>query len=337
MLQDHYPLPDVVTQSITGVLDAAFVAIAVLVVRRNAIAARTYLIATTIGALGFLAGIAPLANRLQPSAPLIATAIESLILALALATHLHHEETEREQERAYARDLKHARERTSTPADISANAATEVDDRAVANEHDNDNADAEALHLDDRTRIPATHLDGITDIPNRTALDEHLTTAWEHARTTQTPLAALLVDIDRFHQYNDLYGHLAGDDVIRRIAAALTATTSAPTPADHPACVTGRYAGDKFLILLPHAGVPAAKALAADARSAVAALDLAHGAIPSKRVTVSIGLAAVTPTTTGADAAELLRRAGTALHIATTMGRNREVADEPIAPPVAFR
>ncbi|MDB5072023.1 MAG: hypothetical protein JWM87_3134 [Candidatus Eremiobacteraeota bacterium] len=174
-------------------------------------------------------------------------------------------------------------------------------------------------------------IDGLTEIANRPALDQRLTTAWNHASTTQTPLAALLTDIDHFNKYNDAYGHLAGDDVLRRIAATLTATAARQND------VTGRYAGDKFLTVLPDTDLTGARHIADAARTAIIALDLAHGEAPAKRVTVSIGVTAFIPPATSADPGDLLRRAATALHIAKAMGRNRVVADEPIAPPVALR
>ena len=307
VLQDLYPLPDLATQSIAGAFDLAYVVLAVIAIRANGAGAISFLAATALGAIGFIAGIVtqlaafpPLAATLLQSAPLEATALETVLLALALTAHLHHP---REQTAAA---------QATTPA---------------------------------HRRTQPAHLDGLTEIPNRTGLDEHLTAAWERARRTNTPLAALLLDIDHFHTYNDTYGHLAGDDVLRRIAATLTATASRNDD------VAGRYDGDKFLALLPATDLAGARHIADALRTAVNALDLANGAVPSKRLTVSIGVASVIPqaaavsigappagvTVTAADAPELLRRAATALHVAKTMGRNRAVADEPIAPPIAFR
>ena len=173
--------------------------------------------------------------------------------------------------------------------------------------------------------------DGLTEIANRPALDNRLDAAWNNACGTQTPLAVLLHDVDHFRKYNEAYGHLAGDDVLRRIAATLTAVAARRHD------VTGRYAGDKFLTVLPDTDLAGARHIADSARAAIIALDLAHGEAPSKRVTVSIGVASVIPPATDADPGDLLRRAATALHIAKAMGRNRVVADEPIAPQVALR
>lgn len=192
-------------------------------------------------------------------------------------------------------------------------------------------ADAAAplVRTPERDRLRPAHLDGLTEIPNRLALDEHLAAAWGRARDTREPLAAILVDVDHFRKYNEAYGHLAGDDVLRRIAAALAAVTSRDDD------VTGRYGGDTFLMLLGRSDLDGARHVADAARDAIAALDLAHGDVPARRVTASIGVAAVTATRT--DASELVRRADTALYIAKSMGRNRVVVDEPAQPPAALQ
>ncbi|MDB5026922.1 MAG: hypothetical protein JWO66_611, partial [Candidatus Eremiobacteraeota bacterium] len=173
--------------------------------------------------------------------------------------------------------------------------------------------------------VPAAQLDGLTGIANRIALDACLAIAWSRGRRAQSPLAALIVDVDHFRTYNQTYGHLAGDDILRRIADALA------TIAGRRDDLAGRHGGDKFLVLLPDTDLTGAQRLGDAVRAAVFALEAAHGAVPSKRVTVSVGVASLVPDD-GSDGAELVRRAGIALHIAKTMGRNRVVADEPIAP-----
>ena len=167
------------------------------------------------------------------------------------------------------------------------------------------------------------HLDGLTGIANRAALDDALARGWNRAVRAHSPLAALLVDIDHFRSYNDTYGHPAGDDVLRRIAAAL-----APHAA-RGADLAGRYGGEEFLVLLPDTAMRGAQLIAARVRDAVAALEIAHGGVPSKRLSVSIGVASLVPAAPG-DGGELTRRASSALYIAKSMGRNRVVADEPL-------
>ena len=174
------------------------------------------------------------------------------------------------------------------------------------------------------------HLDGLTGIANRPALDAALADACERAARARAPLAALLVDVDHFRSFNELYGHHAGDDVLRRIAAALDANASRNAEA-----LAGRYGGEEFIVLLPATNLAAAQKAAGAVLEAVAALQIAHGGTPLKRLSVSIGIAAITPANQTAGGAEdLVRRASTALYIAKTMGRARAVTDEPIlAPP----
>jgi diguanylate cyclase (GGDEF)-like protein len=304
VMQDLWPMPDILTQAALAALDLAFVAIAVAAARSGVAGARYYLAATALATLGFAIGAVPADIALLQAAPLVATALAAPLLALALFAQ---RESERER---HGDEIERDRER---------------DD--LAREPD--------LEPDEPRRTqPANpaHVDGLTGIANRPALDAALATACEQAAAAQAPLAALLVDIDHFHRYNDHYGHHAGDDVLRRIAAALTDATS-----HHPGALAGRYSGKEFLALLPHAGLPTAKHVANSVLAAIDALEIAHGGAPLRRLTASIGVAAITPsnqTTTTAAAQDLLRRTNTAAYIAKAMGRARVVADEPVlAPP----
>ncbi|HWT04956.1 MAG TPA: GGDEF domain-containing protein, partial [Xanthomonadales bacterium] len=135
-----------------------------------------------------------------------------------------------------------------------------------------------------------------------------------------------------FRSYNDLYGHHAGDDVLRRVAATLADVASRNADA-----LAGRFGGEEFLALFPATNIATAQKLADGVLEAIAALQIAHGGTPLKQLTASIGVAAISPanqTAATAAAEELVRRASTALYVAKTMGRARAVADEPIlAPP----
>jgi diguanylate cyclase (GGDEF)-like protein len=171
--------------------------------------------------------------------------------------------------------------------------------------------------------VLVAHLDGLTGIANRAALDDALTQGWNRAARARSPLAAILVDIDHFRSYNDTYGHHAGDDALRRIAAALG------PHAARGADLAGRYGGEEFLLLLPDTDLTGAQLVATRLRDAVVALEIAHGSVPSKRLSVSIGVASLVPEAPG-DGGELMRRAARALYLAKAMGRNRVVADEPL-------
>jgi diguanylate cyclase (GGDEF)-like protein len=181
-----------------------------------------------------------------------------------------------------------------------------------------------------RRPAPGEHVDGLTELANRAAAEHRLATTWEAAAQADSPLAALLIDLDHFRKYNDEYGHAAGDDALRRVANAL-----ASAAARQEDCIA-RYDSDAFVMLLPGTDLTGAQRVAHAARSAVTELDIPNGGAPSKRLTVSIGAAALIPAP-GTEAPELLRRASTALYIAKTMGRNRVVADEPIAVAPAMR
>ena len=172
-----------------------------------------------------------------------------------------------------------------------------------------------------------TQLDGLTGIPNRAALESALARAWDRARRARSSLAVLLLDIDHFKQYNDVYGHHAGDDALRRIADALVQTVTRRRED-----VAARYGGEEFVVLLPDTELAGARRVAHAILLTVEALVIAHGGVPSKRLSVSIGVASLVPEHAG-EGGELIRRASNALYVAKTMGRNRVVADEPAEPP----
>ena len=187
------------------------------------------------------------------------------------------------------------------------------------------------LRRQERERVKLERLvsvDGLTGIANRTALDERLPDAWETARREGQPLAVLMVDVDHFKAYNDTYGHLAGDRVLRHIARALE--ESAKRDND----LVARYGGEEFVVLLPGADRDGAQVIAARLLDAIDRLQIEHGGVQSKRLTVSIGVASVVPIRPG-DGSELVRRADTALYVAKSTGRNRVVVDEPGGAPVA--
>ncbi len=142
-------------------------------------------------------------------------------------------------------------------------------------------------------------------------------------RGARTPRSACcLVDVDQLHAYNEAYGHLAGDDVLRRIAGAIGEVASRERASAF------RYGGEEFALVFPSATLRRVRDAGEAVRAAVARLEIAHGAVASKRLTVSAGVACTAPRERG-DEQQLIRRASDALYVAKTMGRNRVVTDEP--------
>ena len=112
--------------------------------------------------------------------------------------------------------------------------------------------------------------DGVTGIGNRRRFDERLATEWMRCGRHQLPLAVILIDIDHFKLYNDHYGHLAGDECLRRVAQLLQGTIRR---ADE---VAARYGGEEFVLLLPDVPLPEAVTVAERCMASLREAALAH-------------------------------------------------------------
>ncbi len=157
--------------------------------------------------------------------------------------------------------------------------------------------------------------DQLTGVANRHVLDSALRyVARRQSRQTQA-LALLLVDIDHFKPYNDLYGHLEGDRVLRRIADILKGSTH------RVADLVARFGGEEFVLLLPMTEPEGAQAIASRVLAAVAAEAIEHRASELGYLTVSIGVACW-PASVPLDRDTLLRHADSALYCAKRQGRN---------------
>lgn len=162
-------------------------------------------------------------------------------------------------------------------------------------------------------------LDGLTGIPNRRSFDEYFAQEWNRAIRLQTPLALIMIDIDHFKQFNDIYGHHAGDQCLQSVAAALQGEVQRIQ--DHLA----RFGGEEFALLLPHTDVEGAMFFAEKLRSAVMSLEITHSGSGTGQVTVSLGCAAITPEN-GDEKTALFEVADAALYEAKHSGRNRSFA-----------
>jgi len=159
------------------------------------------------------------------------------------------------------------------------------------------------------------HIDGLTELANRRRLNDYLDQAWSWCLAAERPLALVVIDVDNFKHYNDRYGHLAGDDVLKQLGRILA---HGLRRADD---LAARYGGDEFVLVLPGADLAATIALTDTIRRQVE--DSAIGA------TISAGIAARTPQQ-HSTVSDLVHSADEALYVAKRNGRNRiEVAQSP--------
>ncbi|MEY2840759.1 MAG: hypothetical protein RJB60_3058 [Pseudomonadota bacterium] len=159
--------------------------------------------------------------------------------------------------------------------------------------------------------------DVLTQVSNRRHFDEVMAQVWEHAQTQRSSVALLLMDIDHFKAYNDLYGHPTGDACLRTVAQAVTACMRKGGD------LVARWGGEEFAVIMNGAPLEAAQLLAERVREAVVAQGVMHAASRSAPVvTVSIGVSAMDP---GPEStlSELIRTADACLYEAKARGRNR--------------
>ena len=160
-----------------------------------------------------------------------------------------------------------------------------------------------------------TSLDGLTGLANRRHFDETLLREWRRAARYKRPLALALIDVDHFKLFNDSYGHLAGDECLKSVASALHAVSRRPSD------LVARYGGEEFALILPETDLAGARNVAEGLCDAIRALQVPHGASPSGFVTISVGVASLTPGTGGPQ--NLIAEADLALYDAKSGGRDR--------------
>ena len=159
--------------------------------------------------------------------------------------------------------------------------------------------------------------DGLTGLSNRRHFDEYLELEWRRAMRDQAQLSLLMIDVDFFKTYNDSFGHVEGDEALRKVAAAIREASSRPS--DLPA----RYGGEEFALVLPNTSPGGARLVAEKLRMAVAALKIPHIApAEGAGLTISIGLSTMTPVQ-GTDCRKLIMAADKGLYTAKNNGRNQ--------------
>jgi len=156
--------------------------------------------------------------------------------------------------------------------------------------------------------------DGLTGLYNRKQADHVLAVELERAEKFGFPLCILMLDIDRFKRFNDSFGHVAGDEALRRLSDAIRQNVRRLD-------VCARYGGEEFLVILPETAIPAATTIAERIREAVEKGSYETGRSPDPgQLTVSLGVAEYK---TGEEPVSLIKRADSALYKAKDTGRNR--------------
>ncbi|MET1114436.1 MAG: sensor domain-containing diguanylate cyclase [Comamonas sp.] len=167
--------------------------------------------------------------------------------------------------------------------------------------------------------------DGLTNIANRRRFNASLEQEWESARSLGLPLSLLMIDIDYFKQYNDLYGHLRGDQCLVEVAQTLSLAL------DGPRDLVARFGGEEFVILLPGADAQMAWKVAERCQRRIHRQVIIHALSPhAHQLTVSIGVGTVQPGEPG-KSAQFAEAVDQQLYAAKNNGRNR-IERLPLAP-----
>lgn len=177
------------------------------------------------------------------------------------------------------------------------------------------------MHLQARESLQQLNniarVDALTSICNRREFDFRLMNEWSRGARTGQPLGLLMIDVDKFKQYNDHYGHLRGDQCLIAVAQVLNACTQ------RTGDLIARYGGEEFVALLPDSDLEGALTVAEDCLAAILDAEIAHAnsdVLPC--VTISIGVSAMVPIH-DKSSTMLIEQADIALYQAKQNGRNR--------------
>ncbi len=165
-------------------------------------------------------------------------------------------------------------------------------------------------------------IDYLTGVANRRLFDARLESEWRSCRRSSAPLSLILIDIDHFKDFNDYYGHQAGDSCLQAVAKVLSASMGRPHD------LIARYGGEEFACLLPETDLSGAASKAEELRQAIEAAGITHVASSAAAVvTISIGIACAIPAAESSPEA-LLLAADVQLYEAKRAGRNRSHSAE---------
>ncbi|WP_229429365.1 diguanylate cyclase [Massilia sp. ST3] len=161
------------------------------------------------------------------------------------------------------------------------------------------------------------NIDGLTELANRRRFDEMYALEWQRARRSGRPLSLALLDIDAFKQFNDRYGHPAGDRALRSVARVAGAAMR------RPADLAARYGGEELVLLMPETDADHARRVVEALCEAVAELNIVHEASAvAPMLTVSVGGATLAPDSSELQS-DLFEAADAELYRAKQAGRNR--------------
>jgi diguanylate cyclase (GGDEF)-like protein len=177
--------------------------------------------------------------------------------------------------------------------------------------------------LERKLLVEIAELDGLTRLLNRQTFEARVQDAWRRAISEKRAVTVIMIDVDHFKLYNDHYGHQAGDECLRRVAAAVRAAVQM-----RPGDFVARYGGEEIIAVLSDRSTDDAKEIAQRIVREVAALDIPHASsMNGPHVSVSVGAATqMPPITSSYDA--IVRLADGALYTAKRQGRNQCVAVE---------
>lgn len=173
----------------------------------------------------------------------------------------------------------------------------------------------DALTEQDELSLSA-HLDALTGLANRRHFDEFLEEHWQLSTKTGLPVGLIMIDVDHFKLYNDHYGHQAGDDCLRQLAALMSFSVRR----GHD--LLARYGGEEFAVILPGTDIEGCRHIAERIQRSLHEAAMPHAHSGRGRVSASMGIASLR-NAQGRDSALLIRLADEALYRAKREGRDR--------------
>jgi diguanylate cyclase (GGDEF)-like protein/PAS domain S-box-containing protein len=158
--------------------------------------------------------------------------------------------------------------------------------------------------------------DGLTGVFNRRMFDSVMEVEWANAKRNRQPLSLIMLDIDYFKQYNDYYGHIQGDECLKRVANVLACVATRSRD------FFARYGGEEFILVLPETDEVAAFKIAERCRNVIFKAQIPHEkSLVSQLLTISIGISTITPTRND-EAIKFIATVDKQLYVAKEKGRN---------------